>query len=123
MLTAAAGSWTGTQPISYGYQWRRCDSAGANCVDIAGATGQTYTLASADVGSTARVAERDEHRWFGFGRFGADGSRRRRARTAGEWFAAVDFGDGASGSGVDRGCGELDGYAADQLWLSVAPLR
>ena len=56
VLTAAPGSWTGTQPISYGYQWRRCDSAGANCADIAGATGQTYTLASADVGSTARVA-------------------------------------------------------------------
>ena len=56
VLTAAAGSWSGTQPISYGYQWRRCDSAGANCADIASATGQTYTLASADVGSTARVA-------------------------------------------------------------------
>ena len=56
VLTAAAGSWTGTQPISYGYQWRRCDSAGANCADIASATGQTYALASADVGSTVRVA-------------------------------------------------------------------
>ena len=35
-LTANAGAWTGSTPINHGYQWRRCDSAGANCVDIAG---------------------------------------------------------------------------------------
>src|SRR5207302_4609663 len=46
------GSWSGTAPISYAYQWRRCDSAGASCVDIAGATASSYTAASADVGST-----------------------------------------------------------------------
>jgi hypothetical protein len=44
VLTADPGSWTGTQPISYGYQWRRCDSAGANCEDIDRATPQTYTI-------------------------------------------------------------------------------
>jgi fibronectin type 3 domain-containing protein len=55
-LTADPGSWSGTAPISYAYQWRRCDSGGANCADIAGATAQTYALVSADVGSTMRVA-------------------------------------------------------------------
>ena len=54
-LTADPGSWSGTGPLSYGYQWRRCDAAGANCVDIAGATGSTYDLGSADVGATIRV--------------------------------------------------------------------
>src|SRR5207248_2555566 len=43
-------------PRSYAYQWQRCDSAGANCTAIAGATAQTYTVASADVGFTLRVA-------------------------------------------------------------------
>jgi hypothetical protein len=55
-LTASPGSWSGTQPISYGYEWRRCDSAGGSCAAIAGATASSYTLTSADVGSTLRVA-------------------------------------------------------------------
>jgi calcineurin-like phosphoesterase family protein len=55
-LTAAPGTWSGTEPITHSYQWRRCDAAGAGCADIAGATASTYTLTSADVGSTVRVA-------------------------------------------------------------------
>src|SRR6185437_14068717 len=55
-LTASAGSWSGTLPIGFAYQWRRCDSGGASCGDISGASGQSYTLTSADVGSTIRVA-------------------------------------------------------------------
>jgi hypothetical protein len=54
-LTADHGTWTGTQPIAFTYQWRRCDSNGANCADIAGATSQAYTLTAADVGSTVQV--------------------------------------------------------------------
>jgi hypothetical protein len=54
-LTAGPGTWTGTDPIGYAYQWRRCDSAGAGCADIAGATGTTYTLTAPDVGTTIRV--------------------------------------------------------------------
>jgi hypothetical protein len=54
-LTASTGSWSGTQPITYGFQWQRCDSGGANCVVIAGATGPTYLATSADVGRTLRV--------------------------------------------------------------------
>jgi hypothetical protein len=54
-LTANPGSWNGTPTITYEYQWQRCDSGGANCVDIPGQTGSTYTLSPADVGSTVRV--------------------------------------------------------------------
>ena len=43
------------RPSPTRYQWRRCDSAGANCADIAGATASTYTLTPADVGTTIRV--------------------------------------------------------------------
>src|SRR5206468_4070067 len=34
---------------------RRCDGAGGKCVDIAGATGSSYLVTSADVGSTLRL--------------------------------------------------------------------
>jgi hypothetical protein len=54
-LAADPGTWSGTTPITYAYQWRRCDSAGANCADIAGATAQTYALVAADVGARLRV--------------------------------------------------------------------
>ena len=55
-LTASAGSWTGTAPISRAWQWQRCDERGAGCVSVAGARGATYTLAPADEGRTVRVA-------------------------------------------------------------------
>jgi fibronectin type 3 domain-containing protein len=53
-LTGDNGTWSGTQPLSYADQWRRCDQAGANCSDITGATAQAYTLVSADLGKTIR---------------------------------------------------------------------
>lgn len=39
------------------YQWRRCNSSGASCVDIGGATASTYDLVTADVGSRIRVVK------------------------------------------------------------------
>jgi hypothetical protein len=54
-LTASPGSWSGTAPIGYAYQWQRCDSGGQGCSPISGATGSTYTAGSADVGGTLEV--------------------------------------------------------------------
>lgn len=53
-LTAATGTWKGS-PTSFAYQWQRCDAAGGACAGIPGATGETYVVAEADVGSTLRV--------------------------------------------------------------------
>jgi len=52
-----AGIWSGSAPIDHTYQWRRCDSAGGSCVNIAAATATTHTLTAADVGHTIRVRE------------------------------------------------------------------
>jgi hypothetical protein len=54
-LKADPGTWSGSTPIDYSYQWRRCGSAGANCRNISRATDNIYTLSSADVGHTLRV--------------------------------------------------------------------
>jgi hypothetical protein len=54
-LTASTGTWTGSQPISYSYQWQRCDTSGAGCSPVAGATSASYPVTSTDVGSTMRV--------------------------------------------------------------------
>jgi Cellulase (glycosyl hydrolase family 5)/Fibronectin type III domain/Calcineurin-like phosphoesterase len=54
-LTAADGTWTGTDPITYTRQWERCDQQGLGCTAIGGATGSTYALQQADNGSTVRV--------------------------------------------------------------------
>ena len=51
-LTANPGTWDGTPTITYEYQWQRCD-ARRQLRDIPGATGSTYTLTPADVGSTS----------------------------------------------------------------------
>jgi hypothetical protein len=55
-LNASTGSWSGTTPLTYTYQWQRCDSSGGSCTSVAGATATSYLLASADVGSTMRVS-------------------------------------------------------------------
>ena len=66
-LPVVSGSFTPGQTVSttngtwqngvssYAYQWRRCDSAGANCADISGATAQTYAVQAADMTFTLRA--------------------------------------------------------------------
>jgi sugar lactone lactonase YvrE len=54
-LTAVRGVWPSDASNSYSYQWERCDSAGGNCADIAGATAQTYDVGPGDVGFTLAV--------------------------------------------------------------------
>ena len=53
-LSTSNGSWNGS-PTSFTYAWEDCDSSGANCSAIGGATSSGYTLASADVGHTVRA--------------------------------------------------------------------
>lgn len=58
-LTASTGTWSGTFPISYTYQWKRCDGSdpvNGPCVAIVGATSSSYTVTPTDYGMRIRVA-------------------------------------------------------------------
>lgn len=54
-VTANPGTWRGSAPITFQYQWRICGANGGACHDIGGATGQTFQIRNADQGNTLRV--------------------------------------------------------------------
>jgi hypothetical protein len=54
-LTATSGTWSGTPPFTFGYQWLRCSMDGSNCQSIPSATGSAYLLTSSEVGRRVRV--------------------------------------------------------------------
>jgi hypothetical protein len=53
MLTASSGTWSGTTPMSYAYQWQDCSNSA--CANISGATSSSYVLQAADVGDSTDV--------------------------------------------------------------------
>ena len=55
-LTASAGQWSGSPTPTFAYQWLRCNQSGQGCQSISGSTGASYSVQSADVGSTLAVA-------------------------------------------------------------------
>jgi GH25 family lysozyme M1 (1,4-beta-N-acetylmuramidase) len=55
LLSVVPGEWSGGKPVSFTYQWRQCDAAGGSCVDIPGATRESYRPTSDDVGYSLRV--------------------------------------------------------------------
>ena len=54
-IDATTGNWTGAQPITYAYQWQLCNSAGADCRDLAGERAATVRVEEAHVGGTLRA--------------------------------------------------------------------
>jgi hypothetical protein len=54
-FAATNGSWHGATGLAFTYVWKRCDSTGAACQAISGATSQTYTAGAPDTGQTLRV--------------------------------------------------------------------
>jgi hypothetical protein len=54
-LTTDPGTWNGSTPMSFQYQWQVCGQNGNNCHAISGETSNTYVLRSGDAGNTIRV--------------------------------------------------------------------
>ena len=97
-LTASSGTWTGTAPIDYTYQWQDC-SSGA-CTKYL--RSHVHDVCPAVVGRREHDRCRghgDERRRFGVGDFGADGQcfeQLRDVRAAGGSYVWLE-------SGVERG--------------------
>jgi hypothetical protein len=53
-LNASTGTWDNS-PSSFSYQWLRCDGSGANCQPLSAPTGDSYLIATSDIGSSFRV--------------------------------------------------------------------
>ena len=56
-LSVGTGTWLGSTPLTYTYQWRRCNPVGdlASCTPISLATKNTYIPTTADIGFSLRV--------------------------------------------------------------------
>jgi hypothetical protein len=53
-MSVSNGVWSGS-PVVYGYQWKACNLAGAECVPIPGATNANYTPVASNAGRTLVV--------------------------------------------------------------------
>ena len=94
-LSASNGSWNNS-PTSYALQWRRCDTSGASCSDVSGASSSSYVLQAADIGSTIRVVVKATN---------ADGS----ASATSDQTAVVTSFATAIGAGAKHTCAVLSG--------------
>ncbi len=56
-LSVGTGTWRGSTPLAYTYQWKRCNPVGdlASCTPISLATKSTYVPTTADIGFSLRV--------------------------------------------------------------------
>jgi hypothetical protein len=54
-LRVTPGTWNGVQPITFTFEWLRCDTAGNNCIVQPGFNDDAYTLRDGDIGKTVRA--------------------------------------------------------------------
>ena len=103
-LTASNGSWGGVTPISYAYQWQRCNSVGEQLrVDRQGDESELRRLAHRRQQDDPRRRDGDERRRHEPGAFRCDHrDRSARRQSAGEHEAAGSFRDGAGGARRSR---------------------
>ena len=124
-LSTSNGGWSGS-PSGFGYQWEDCNSSGAGCVGISGATGSSYTLASGDVGSTIRSVVTATNAGGSSSASSAatasvaaaGGGGPAPVNTVAPYFCGVSSGEGANGGGVG-GCSAVTGDAVQGQTLTV----
>ena len=110
-LTAAPGTWSGSQPIAFAYQWQRCTSSGSDCADSVDATTETHVLTQSDINATLRVLVTATN---------ADGSGTTLSAPSGVVFGAGDVVIAAAGDIAN--CSLSTDEATAQLLDSIAPV-
>src|SRR6185312_16854523 len=55
LLSVDPGTWTGSEPITYTYQWQLCNALGKACEELTGQTGTTLKLEPSEIGKTLDV--------------------------------------------------------------------
>jgi hypothetical protein len=111
-LTADAGTWNGSQPMTFAYQWQRCNAAGADCAVIVNSVAQTYSLTHGDVGATFRVVVTATN---------ADGSGTATSAATGQVIGTGDVVIAAAGDIAN--CTSSADEATAVLLDSIAPTR
>jgi len=54
-ISITHGTWSGMTPITYTYQWQKCNPNGNSCSDLPAATSSSYTPTASDVGRVLAV--------------------------------------------------------------------
>ena len=122
-LTADEGTWSGTTPLHFDYQWLRCDADGTNCVAIPGATGGSYDLTGDDIGHEILVSVQASN---------SAGSAQAASVPAGDAVEAdpphavtapAVTGSAQDGGDAERRHRQLHRHRPDRLHVPVAALR
>ena len=125
-LSASRGSWSGTEPIAFAYQWVRCGADGGrpdggDCAIVSGATSRDHRLGSSDVGFRMRVrvtATNSEG-----SRVAASNPTGTVVGPAGQQVPTLAARLDARRPGRDRRTRHLDREIADLVLLSLAALQ
>jgi hypothetical protein len=107
ILTGSPGAWKGFPLPAFTVQWRRCDTLGRGCIDITGATSDSYTLVASDVGKTIR--------------FRISGTNSLGSAAADSRQTAVVFDSGGGGGGGSGGGGGGGGLPDVVIGFSGSP--
>ena len=112
-VSASTGTWEGSPPLGYAYQWEDCDSLGYGCMPIPGASGQTYVPGPADVGGTLRVQVTASNMANSATVFSAASA----VVTPGPFHAAAELGTEGSGEGQLEDPGDVAIDASGDIWV------
>jgi RHS repeat-associated protein len=111
-VSASTGSWSNS-PLNYAYQWENCNSVGAECTPIIGATSSSYTVLPSSVLHTLVVQVTAEN---SIGAAVAASAASAYVK-APEWYF-MSFGSEGSSNGQFKAPGGVAVDASGNVWVA-----